>query len=269
MQKAQYTAARAVRSVLARASALVSAAPANPAVISSARQGVVSFCFDDAPESAARRGGGIVADAGGAASYFLCMGLAGGRLDGRALLSAADAARLIGEGHELGCHTSAHVSALEGTARFSASIEANAAALAALHGGRAPEVFAYPHGHVTPAAKRLVGERFAAARGVHRAINLGSVDAANLGAYGLEARRRPRAWAERLFETTAERGGWTILYTHDVSDDPSPYGVTPGDLGFVLWAARMAGLRLMTVSAAARAMMAAPAIAPTAAAYAG
>ena len=38
----------------------------------------------------------------------------------------------------------------------------------------------------------------------------------------------------RLIRANAERRGWLIFYTHDISENPSPFGCTPREFEKVL-----------------------------------
>ena len=54
-----------------------------------------------------------------------------------------------------------------------------------------------------------------------------------------------RQWIDRAVQT----GSWLILFTHDVSGRPSPWGCTPEALDRLAAYARNAGCELKTVGA--------------------
>jgi hypothetical protein len=59
-----------------------------------------------------------------------------------------------------------------------------------------------------------------------------------------------------LFEDNARCGGWLILYTHDVAEEPSAFGCTPGDferlVAYVKTLSRTGATRVCTVEEARR-----------------
>ena len=71
------------------------------------------------------------------------------------------------------------------------------------------------------------------------------VDLAQLNAVSLET----RCWDKDVIEAAIERvlhdKGWLVLYTHDVSDDPSPYGSTPEMLDWALGRVAAAGIEVL------------------------
>jgi len=74
---------------------------------------VVSFTFDDFPKSAAHVGSAILGAHNIRATYYVSLGLMGRELPAGPAFSEEDLAKVVGEGHELGCHTFAHCHAWE------------------------------------------------------------------------------------------------------------------------------------------------------------
>ena len=91
-------------------------------------------------------------------------------------------------------------------------------------GGDAPVSYAFPYGRVSPRTKRFYAPRFASVRGVHSGINAGRVDLAQLNTISLETRCWDKARIETEIQRTLYENSWLIMYTHDVSNLPSPYG---------------------------------------------
>jgi hypothetical protein len=100
---------------------------------------------------------------------------------------------------------------------------------------------------VTLAAKRLASRAFACARTTDGGLNVGTIDLAALRSNRLRSRDRPLAHVGALVRENAERRGWLILHTHDVSEDPSPYGCTPADLDAALGCVLEAGSTVLPV----------------------
>ena len=214
-------------------------------------RGVFSLSFDDIPATAWTEAGPILAGHGVKATYYVCGGLAGGRNMDRDQFQVSHLQALHAAGHEVGCHTFGHTSALRLDAdALRLSLNANAAWVAERLDGHRMTTFAWPFGDATLGAKRVVRGRFAMARGVRDGINTGREDRALIKSIGLESRRLPGYDLEALMAQTAAAKGWLTAYGHDVSDRPTDYGCTPDDLDRVLRAAKAAGLVILPLGAA-------------------
>ena len=226
----------------------------DPVTIAPAR-GVFSLSFDDFPASAWTEAGPILADHGVKATYYVCGGLADGINMDRDQFQVPHLQALHAAGHEVGCHTFGHTSALRMNAEaLRLSLDANAAWVAERLDGHRMTTFAWPFGDATVGAKRIVRQRFAMARGVRDGVNAGREDRALIKSIGLESRRLPGYDLEALMSETAASKGWLTAYGHDVSDRPTDYGCTPADLDRVLRAAKAAGLEIAPVGVAWAAM---------------
>lgn len=214
-------------------------------------QGVFSLSFDDFPATAWTEAGPILAAHGVKATYYVCGGLCGRVNMDRDQYRVEHLQALHAAGHEVGCHTFGHTSALrmDGEA-LRLSLDANAAWVAERLGGYRMTTFAWPFGDATVGAKRMVRGRFELARGVRDGVNAGREDRALIKSTGLESRRLPGYDLEALMAEAAARRGWLTAYGHDVSDRPTDYGCTPEDLDRVLRLAKAAGLDIVPVGEA-------------------
>lgn len=214
-------------------------------------QGVFSLSFDDFPATAWTEAGPILAAHGIKATYYVCGGLCGGVNMDRDQYRVEQLQALHFAGHEVGCHTWGHTSALRmDRDALRLSLDANAAWVAERLDGYRMTTFAWPFGDTTVGAKRVVRERFALGRGVRDGVNAGREDRVLIRSIGLESRRLPGYDLEALMAETAQRRGWLTAYGHDVSDRPTAYGCTPEDLDRVLRLARAAGLEIAPVGEA-------------------
>jgi peptidoglycan/xylan/chitin deacetylase (PgdA/CDA1 family) len=201
----------------------------------------VSITFDDFLASSASTGAAVLQAAGVRGTFYANGGTIGGQgelgpVGDEALLRAVHAA-----GHEIGCHTYGHAELYDLDAAATAvEMDRNAAWLAERL-GRKPETFAYPYGHAPIRAKRAASRRYRAARSVMPGINQGELDLAYIRAVPLESVRRDRDLLARYIADTARQGAWLVFYSHDVQNDPTPYGVTPDDLDWVVRASLAAG----------------------------
>ncbi|HTZ35756.1 MAG TPA: polysaccharide deacetylase family protein [Stellaceae bacterium] len=225
--------------------------------------GVVSFTFDDFPRSAWLAGGAVLDRFAVRGTYYAALGLAGtsGRLG--PIFEPGDLAAIARQGHEIACHTFSHRDCCRAApGEIAAEIARNAAAFAALVDGAGFANFAYPFGGVSLAAKRALAGRFASCRGTGRGINRGTVDLADLSSTSLYAGDFDPARLCGLIDEARRVGGWLIFYTHDVADDPSPFGCTPAQLAAIVgYAASHAAVLPVGAVLRAQGLAAAPAAA--------
>lgn len=214
-------------------------------------RGVFSLSFDDIPETAWTEAGPILAEHGVKATYYVCGGLESGENLGLPQFTTAHLQALFEAGHEVGCHTFSHLSALRTTpGAYAADLDRNAYWVAERLDGHVMTTFAWPYGDVSLTAKAVAAERFKLARGVRDGVNAGRADRAAMQAIGLESRRLPDYDLEALMAKAASERGWLIAYGHDVMDGPTPYGCTPKDLDRVIRLAKAAGLDILPVGQA-------------------
>jgi peptidoglycan/xylan/chitin deacetylase (PgdA/CDA1 family) len=223
----------------------------------------LSITFDDFPRTAWTNGRPVLEHHGALATYYVAGRYCGARERGLDYFEEGDLEALAAAGHEIGGHTFSHVHLpRRSSAEVEADGERNQAFLGRFTGGAAISSFAYPYGDVCVRTKRLAAGRFVTARGIRAGVNSGPVEMALLLAVPLERRSWSRSAWRRLVAQAAERRGWLILFTHDVSAEPSAHGCTPQMLDEAVRTARDHGLQIATVGAAASRLVAAePALA--------
>jgi peptidoglycan/xylan/chitin deacetylase (PgdA/CDA1 family) len=210
----------------------------------------ISFTFDDFPRSAYLTGGRILSNHLVRGTYFVSMQLLGAPTESGVVASESDLRTLLSDGHELGCHTFAH---LDGTAStpdaFERSIVENRVAFQRIvPGGRLP-VFSYPLDGPWPRIKRAVGNHFVCCRGGGQTFNANEIDLNLLNACFLDVRNRNDAAAMKaLIEESNASGGWLIFATHDVTDEPSRYGCRPEFFEEVVGLAVGSGARVLPMN---------------------
>jgi peptidoglycan/xylan/chitin deacetylase (PgdA/CDA1 family) len=155
---------------------------------------------------------------------------------------ADDVRDLLAAGHELASHTASHVSARAiSTPAYVAEIERGAEGTSGN--------FSYPYGEVTLAAKRAAGRLCTSCRGTQPGTNGPRVDLNLLRANALYSSSVDVRAMLELIDRECRPGSWLIFYTHDVQDNPSPYGCTPAYFERVVGRA-VAGARVVPVAAA-------------------
>jgi peptidoglycan/xylan/chitin deacetylase (PgdA/CDA1 family) len=213
-------------------------------------QPMLSVCFDDFPVSAAALGAHILEAHGARGTFFASAGLAENDGPCGPNFAPADLARLVANGHEIGCHTYDHANCAQREVYETLrDFARNRDALADMGCGTPAQTLAYPHGETSGALKASLPPRFACARGVLPGLNIGRVDLAQLRAYPLFGAGALRQ-ATRSLKRAARRNAWMIVFTHDVSDAPSPWGTCSGDLDGLLRAAHTASVTVLPMSAA-------------------
>jgi peptidoglycan/xylan/chitin deacetylase (PgdA/CDA1 family) len=221
----------------------------------SANQPMVSFTFDDVPESAATVGAPMLEDHSGRGTFYVA-----GSLVNRwsadwneNALNAEQIVTLHRNGHEIGCHTFSHRAAGElDAAALETEIATNRSCLHALDASIRLDNFAYPYGLAALGHKRRLRGAFHSSRGILPGVNHGVTDLHFLRATPLISVEIDRDGIDRVFDTAVETGGWLIFYSHDVAASPSRHGCTPALLRHALVAASRRQMPIISVAEALR-----------------
>jgi peptidoglycan/xylan/chitin deacetylase (PgdA/CDA1 family) len=223
-----------------------------PARLQGLAHPLLTISFDDAPVSAAREGAAILEHHGVCGTYFVSAGLSGQESHLGRYTESADIQRLADAGHEIACHTLTHLDCGRASGKtIAADLDHNRDALVQL-GVPAPRTFAYPYGDVSPAAKAVLNDRFAASRALHHGLITTGTDmnqAPAVGIEGADGEQVARTWLERAAATP---DSWLVLYTHDVRETPSSWGCTPQVLERLIGAAISDGFEIVTFEQGAR-----------------
>jgi peptidoglycan/xylan/chitin deacetylase (PgdA/CDA1 family) len=214
---------------------------------------MVSFTFDDAPESAATVGAGMLDEYDARATFYISGGLVdkwSGHWNG---INAEAIVELHRSGHEVACHTFSHVRAIDlDAAAMAAEIEKNRNYLLSLDASIRIENFAYPYGVGSVLRKGQLGKIFHSSRGIVPGVNSGIVDLQYLRSTPLINRDIDINGIDRVFDEAVANSGWLIFYSHDVAAEPSPYGCSPSLLRHALDAAIRRKIPILNVADALR-----------------
>ena len=221
--------------------------PVNP-VRNKSASALVSFTFDDCPRSAWTVGGPILKQHGVCATYYAVGSFAGQDVDGIAQFEANDLKAIMAEGHEIASHSFSHRPVHELSNQSLIDDESNNTAFFRSHlGDFRPASFAYPFGEVSPRTKALYARTHASNRGIRPGLNGAVFDMAQLKAVPLERRSWSEAMVESWVAKAVAKSAWLIFFTHDVADDPSPYGATPAMLDHALSLVKASGIEVLPV----------------------
>jgi peptidoglycan/xylan/chitin deacetylase (PgdA/CDA1 family) len=199
---------------------------------------MVSFTFDDVPKSAATVGAAILEAHDVHGTFYVIGSQVGTSSPLWDMVDGEDIVGLHRRGHEIACHTFSHKRACDlDSGTLSTEIERNQHYLRSLDSSIRIDNFAYPFGYGSFVRKRQLKTVFKSCRSIVPGVNSGSVDLQFLRAMPLIDRRIDRDGIERAFDQAQSLNGWLIFYTHDVADEPSPYGCSPSLLNEALEAA--------------------------------
>lgn len=217
---------------------------------------LVSFTFDDFPRSAFLEAAPILGRYGLLGTYYVSLGLMGKQSPLGAMFRAEDLKELLRLGHELGCHTFSHCHSWNTAPEvYEGAILKNQQALQALLPGLSFQTFAYPISSPRPGVKKVASKHFLCCRGGgRRPINAGEVDLNLLSVRFLEKSRLDAGALKAVIEQNAQARGWLIFATHDVCDQPSPFGCTPEFFEQALRWALESGARILPVVEALKAL---------------
>ncbi|WP_296065624.1 polysaccharide deacetylase family protein [uncultured Agrobacterium sp.] len=226
-----------------------------PAARIETSQPIVSFTFDDVPETAWTAGARILENEGVCGTFYIA-GVFIDAYDGaQQMISAKGCSQLAAAGHELACHTFSHRK-LSSFSRegLKADLDRNDSVLGSFDGNRHARNFSVPFGMASPVMQPLLRRKFRTTRGIMPGINRGKVDPHNLAAVELRSDQNYLDAADLWLEDVLQNGGWLIIFTHDVSRTPSFYGCPEERFQGFVRRALSGGATIMTVDAAATAL---------------
>lgn len=189
---------------------------------------LVSFTFDDVPDSAYLNGAAVLDGHGVRGTFYVASGICGSEDAYWRVIGEDQVRKLHAAGHEIGCHTFSHVRVEDLDAqRMEKECDANLRRLRELCPGIALDNFCYPFGRASLPRKMQLQKRFDSCRGIYEGINAGTADLGMLRMIELYDRTLTKDKLRRALDETQERNGWLIFATHDVADPPSWIGCSP------------------------------------------
>lgn len=195
----------------------------NRQTISVPEKPVVSFCFDDFPQSAFDNALPMLEAHDWIATWYICGSYMDAVHPNYGPMFTQDALNALKDkGQDIGCHT------------FDQGLsEARS--------------FAYPRGSSTLFTKRALLPHFAGLRGVEGGINRGETDISLLKANGIQSDRGGIAECLSYLTDLESNGGWMIIFTHDVQDEPTEWGCSTSDFQTLVDAVHAAGFDVQSV----------------------
>ncbi|AWI60261.1 polysaccharide deacetylase family protein [Sinorhizobium fredii] len=210
---------------------------------------VVSFTFDDVPDSALHEGAAILERYDARGTFYIAGGLAGQLEKDRTLITSEGCAELLGRGHEIGCHTFAH-HRVRSAGGLAADLDRNAQYLTSVGVASPARNFAFPYNAAWPLARPELRRRYRSCRAGGEAINRGSVDPLMLKAVEIRQPEQHAQMLTRWIDDVVGELGWLIFFTHDIAPRPTPYGCTPETFDNLVRYAVEKGCRVLPVDEA-------------------
>lgn len=212
---------------------------------------MVSFTFDDVPESAHSAGANLLEEHDTHGTFYVAGSLLGEVTRDWRVIDGDGVCDLAARGHEIGCHTFAHLRADQmAPSRVATDILRNRTVLCGIEPSLALDNFAYPFGYGAFGWKRELAKIFRTGRGIVPGVQIGRIDTQFLRAVPLMDERLDANTIDRLLDKTCEKRGWLVFYSHDVTARPSEYGCSPKLLIHALRAATARGIARVSVAQA-------------------
>ena len=210
---------------------------------------MISFAFDDVPASAAETGAAILEARGLKGTYFVAAALAGADAVTGPM---ADRGRCAGAWRTPATRSAATPTPTSTAVRPPPAMRWRTSR-ATPRRSQAWGV-ARPDHLRLPVRRRRAGDQARArralwpdARAAPRPHRRPAATSTRRPRWASKARTAKR-WRWRWLERAARRQAWLILYTHDVADQPSPYGCTPAALERLADAALANGFEVVTIA---------------------
>ena len=224
--------------------------PTRPRLVQSS-QPMISFTFDDVPDSAFLNGARLLEEQGLRGTFYIAPGICGSHDTHWRVITRDQVAELSRRGHEIGCHTYGHVPVQSlSIAELGKDDQRCRDALKLICGDVPLKSFAFPYGNVGFPAKWKMQSLYETCRGIRLGTNRGLVDFSMLCVRELYDSVLDPAGIDQLLDGLMRRGGWLVFYTHDVTDQPSQIGCTPKLLDYAIKAAISRGIACPPVSSA-------------------
>jgi peptidoglycan/xylan/chitin deacetylase (PgdA/CDA1 family) len=212
---------------------------------------IVSFTFDDVPESALTAGADILEKYDARGTFYIAGGIVGQHEPQRRLISAEGGLELARRGHELGCHTFGHHNVRH---LYGRTLEQDNAASRAffeqIAPGLRPRNFAYPYNAGSFRARQLLAQRFRSARGGLNGINRGMTDRTYLRGMPIDKSDERVLGLRRTVDEFVANPGWLIFFAHDIANQPTEHGCTPHSFEALVRHVLETGCKILTVNAA-------------------
>ncbi len=212
------------------------------------QQPIVSFTFDDVPQSALTNGARALDRFGVRGTFYIAPGICGTQDEHWKVIDRKGVAALARAGHEVGCHTYGHVKVQ--TLAHTGIVRETQRCFEALRdmcGNAVTANFAYPFGNVSLPHKFELARHLKSCRSIYAGFNSGLIDLAMLRSFELYDRTSTEQSIAAILDHAIATNAWVIFYTHDVTPGPSWIGCSPSHLAMAVKAAKDRGIPCLSV----------------------
>lgn len=212
------------------------------------KEPLISFTFDDIPRSAIENGEALLRKYNYSGTYYISLGL----MENEGFDFSRDDSRILNKivdrGGELACHTYSHLHFFKANRqKIFSDLQKNQSSIENFVPGYKFKNISFPFGEQTLKARRIFRDKFRSARSVYRGINSGNVDLNCLKSVRLyENNSLPIIFS--IINEAVEKKAWIIFYTHDVMDNPTEIGCSPGYFEEVVRYCHEKKLKVLTVN---------------------
>lgn len=214
-------------------------------------QPIISFTFDDVPNSARTNGARILDRHNLRGTFYVAPGICGMQDEHWTVIDRRGVASLAASGHEVGCHTHNHVKVQTlSHAELARETELCFDTLSDICGKAPSKNFAYPFGNVSFPRKLQLDKHFTSCRSIYPGLNSGLIDLAMLRSVELYDRTSTEQSINATLDQAIATNAWVIFYTHDVAPNPSWIGCSPTHLEMAVKAVKARGITCLAVDEA-------------------
>jgi peptidoglycan/xylan/chitin deacetylase (PgdA/CDA1 family) len=209
---------------------------------------LVTFTFDDVPDSAHLNGAAVLDDHGISGTFYIASGTCGSADTYWRVIGRDQVRDLHARGHEIGCHTYSHAAVDDLSAdAMNEECRRNLDSLREL----CPDIqltnFCYPYGCVSLLRKLQLQKHFDTCRGIFEGVNSGIADLGLLKVIELYDRTLSKDKLRHVLRRARDSNGWVIFYVHDVTERPSHMGCSPGLLRTTIEAVREQDIKFASI----------------------
>jgi peptidoglycan/xylan/chitin deacetylase (PgdA/CDA1 family) len=210
---------------------------------------LVSFTFDDVPDSAYLNGAALLDEYGMRGTFYIASGTCGTRDTYWQVIGRDQVHDLHQRGHEIGCHTFSHRAVDDLDAhQLNDECRRNFENLRDLCPDIQISNFCYPFGCVSLPRKIQLQKRFDTCRSIFEGVNSGVIDLSLLKVIELYDRTLSPEKLNHVLRRARQTTAWIIFYAHDVSERPTHMGCSPGLLRTTIEEIRKQDISCRTVA---------------------
>lgn len=213
--------------------------------------GIISFSFDDVPRTGVTQGAKLLERHNINGSFYISAGMFTRKdEDSRLFANEDDIIELHHNGHHIGCHSFSHgYQSKQSTCYSVADCKKNRTLLENITKSEVHH-YSYPFGDISLLAKRKLRHQYRTMRSIMSGINYGRTDMSCLKAVSIASINLNKSEVLRLIKEAQNRKGWLIFFTHDVCQNPAPWGTTIDDFEWVIQSALESRCEILPVDKA-------------------